>query len=407
MALILFLTISILILNYNLINDIFLIIYNSIIIVFFILFFAPTGKKTKAIDGHCNQRVDERDVIFAREEYTPDSEQYAEYYSMKPENKEIDDKIRKLPELFMPGGRYYRSDMASEIRGMFRKIELLTTKVDGKVNTLVEECDTKLISEQLIGEIKKMGAKSVGIAELNPMYVYSHVGRGPEQWGASIMNNHKYVIVFTLEMDYFHVEKAPLMDITIESARQYLNGAEISISIANYIRKLGYPARAHIAGSNYQIMLPPVASDAGLGELGRIGYLITNNYGARVRLGAITTDLPLLTDKPISIGIKEFCEKCMKCAVNCPSGAIPKSKIIDIRGVEKWQLNIERCVRFWRIAGSDCGICMKVCPFSHPPTFVHNMVRKAIKRSSFARYISIKGDDIFYGRKVKIKNIEK
>ena len=85
--------------------------------------------------------------------------------------------------------------------------------------------------------------------------------------------------------------------------------------MARTIRGLGYPARAHIAGSNYQIMLPPVAQDAGLGELGRNGYLISSRFGARFRLGAVTTDLPLVPDSPVTLGVQEFCAACRKCAV--------------------------------------------------------------------------------------------
>jgi ferredoxin len=71
-----------------------------------------------------------------------------------------------------------------------------------------------------------------------------------------------------------------------------------------------------------------------------------------------------------------------------------------VRGVEKWPLRVEQCLRYWRLAGTDCGLCMKVCPFSHPPTLVHNIVRAGVRRSSFARTVSLRGDDLFYGRNV-------
>jgi reductive dehalogenase len=248
---------------------------------------------------------------------------------------------------------------------------------------------------------RHLGADEVGTALLNPMYVYSHVGRGPEPYGAAINNTHKFAIAFTLEMNYANVEAAPDLPITEESAAKYLKGAMISLALAQYIRDLGYPARAHISGSNYQIMLPPVAYDAGLGELGRHGYLISPRFGARVRLGAVTTDLPLIAGKQITFGVKDFCEKCLRCALNCPSASIPKGSTENIRGVCKWPLNIESCFRYWRLIGTDCGLCMKVCPYSHPESLVHNLVRAGIKRSVFARRISTYGEDFFYGKKVK------
>ncbi len=370
-------------------------------LIVLLLYFLPIGKiKSISING-ISERVDERDVIFAREEYKPGTDRYNQYYTMHPDKKAIDDKLRSLPELLEPGGRYYDPIGSKMVDNIFSVIESMSNDVDGPVNDHRLDIDSEVMTGSIKELVIGLGGDEVGIALLNPIYIYSHVGRGPEEWGKPIENDHKYAVAFTLEMDYNHVEAAPKLPLTEESALQYLRGAGISIALARYIRQLGYPARAHIAGSNYQIMLPPVAHDAGLGELGRLGYLVSPRFGARIRLGAVTTDLPLIADKPIRFGVQNFCEQCMKCAVNCPSGAIPHGNKINIRGVEKSQLNIEQCLYYWRVAGTDCGLCMKVCPYSHPPTLMHNLVRAGIKRSAFARKISVWGDDIFYGRRAK------
>lgn len=376
----------------------------AFVIILAFLFFAPDGKISAIEINKSGERVDERDIMFAREEYEPGDSKYGSYYSMRPENKEIDDAIRKLPPFLEPGGKYYHPVHSSYINSIFIAVENLLNDIDGEISPDREEIDPAKITKTLKWVILKMGADDVGIAPLKQEYVYSHVGRGPEKWGSEIVNNHKYAIMFALEMDYDHVESAPDLHITEESAKKYLKGALISVEIARYIRSLGYPARAHIAGSNYQIMLPPVAYDAGLGELGRLGYLISPRFGPRIRLGAITTDLPLEIDQPKDFGVQDFCEKCLKCAVNCPSGAIPYEEKISVRGVNKWQLNIEKCIGYWRILGTDCGLCMKVCPYGHPPTLFHNIIRKSIRRSAFARGISIKADDLFYGRKAKFRS---
>ena len=111
-----------------------------------------------------------------------------------------------------------------------------------------------------------------------------------------------------------------------------------------------------------------------------------------------TTDLELIPDKPIEFGVQNFCERCLKCADFCPSKAISREGKINIRAVEKWDFKIEQCYQIWRLYGTDCGICMKVCPFSHPDNFVHNTVRYGIKTSAFAREISLRGDDFIYGK---------
>jgi epoxyqueuosine reductase QueG len=57
-------------------------------------------------------------------------------------------------------------------------------------------------------------------------------------------------------------------------------------------------------------LLVPAAVDAGLGEMGLFGYLITKELGPRVRIFAVTTDLPLVVDHPMDIGVEDFCRFC-------------------------------------------------------------------------------------------------
>ncbi len=372
-----------------------------VIWTFAVLFFLPLKKPTPIVIGAITERVDERDTMFAREEYRPGTAIYERYYANHTQYKEVDDRLRQLPALLEPGGRYFNPEQAQQIKAIFTVINALTLQVDGDVSA-DKICKAPLaLTAEVKDLVLRMGADEVGVAQLNRMFVYSHVGRGPEPWGKPIELNHQFAIVFTLEMAYNSVQQAPDMPITEETAFQYLRAAIISVNLARYIRNLGFPARAHISDSNYQIILPPVAHDAGLGELSRMGYLISPKYGARIRLGAVTTDLPLIQDKPIVFGVQNFCAICLKCAENCPSAAIPHGGKTMIRGVEKWQISVEKCLRYWRIAGTDCGLCMKVCPYSHPPTFVHNVIRKGIECSAFARKISILGDDLFYGRKIE------
>jgi reductive dehalogenase len=382
-------------------NPPLLLIPSGLITIFGALFFLPIAKKHSINSNPNEERVDERDIMFAREEYQPESQKYRVYYAMRPDKKKIDDKIRAHPELLEPGGLYYEPQLAAYIQRLFDFNESMTAMVDGKMNDNRTDVRPAEMAQKIKGMTIEMGAAEAGITKLNPAWVYSHVGRGPDEWGSPVTNTHKYVIAFTLEMDYPHVAASPRLQITEETAKQYMRGAIISIRLADFIRGLGYPARAHIAGSNYQIMLPPVAYDAGLGELGRHGYLISRKFGSRIRLGAVTTDLPLVPDKPISFGVQDFCEICKKCALNCPPNAISHADKDSIRGVEKWQMKMEQCLIYWRTIGTDCGLCMKICPFSHPPSILHNIIRLGIKNSSLARKISSWGDDLFYGRKAK------
>jgi hypothetical protein len=81
--------------------------------------------------------------------------------------------------------------------------------------------------------------------------------------------------------------------------------------LAAFIANLGYSATAnHLC--HYELILPAVAVDAGLGELSRMGYLLTKEFGPRIRLSAVTTDMPLAADEPVDLGIQSFCAVCIK-----------------------------------------------------------------------------------------------
>ena len=94
-------------------------------------------------------------------------------------------------------------------------------------------------------------------------------------------------------------------------------------------------------------------------------------------------------DKPISFGVDHFCRICLKCADNCPSDSIDAGDRAVHAGVEKWQTDRDSCYRFWRYRGTDCAICMRVCPYSHPRTLLHNVVRWLISRNGFARRVAM------------------
>ena len=106
-----------------------------------LLFFLPLGQTAPLVTDPDNSRVDERDVIFAREEYEAGSDKYETYYAMRPENKEVDDNLRKLPELLAPGGRYYDPVESEQVDAIFNVIEDLGTEVDGNVSKSAGDWD--------------------------------------------------------------------------------------------------------------------------------------------------------------------------------------------------------------------------------------------------------------------------
>jgi reductive dehalogenase len=256
-------------------------------------------------------------------------------------------------------------------------------------------------TERIKGYTLNLGAKSVGIAELNPLWTYSNHGLtsfNPADFGKKINVDHKYAIVFTDEMSFELVSAAPHTPTSIETMVNYAKGAFISVQLAHFIANLGYSATANHMG-HYETLTVPLAVDAGLGECSRMGYIITKELGPRARLSVVTTDLPLILDKPVDIGVEDFCRICKKCAVNCPSGSIPHGDLTEVNGTLRWEHNGRTCAERWRETGTDCGICMKVCPWGHAKTFPHKLIVEAVSRNKSSRRVFSIMDDVFYGRK--------
>jgi len=113
----------------------------------------------------------------------------------------------------------------------------------------------------------------------------------------------------------------------------------------------------------------------------------------------------LVPDKPLSIGADEFCRRCKKCAESCPSRSIlPGEKVVH-NGALKWKLNEDTCFEYWSKVGTDCSVCMAVCPFSRPNTFLHRTVRWFVAHSPVAQRLFPSMDNVLYGRKWRPKPV--
>ena len=221
-----------------------------------------------------------------------------------------------------------------------------------------------------------------------------------------IGEEYKYAIVMAHEMDYAGIQQAPNDIGEAAASTVYSRMAGVSAQLAQYIRGLGYKA---IPTGNDTANSIPLAVDAGLGELSRMGLLITPGYGPRVRLNKVFTDMPLEVDSPIEFGVWDFCMKCEKCAYTCPGQAImrgkPTDKINNIcnrEGLFRWPLDAEKCFGFLSRNGSDCGVCIRVCPFNKTPGVLHDWVRWGVKNTRWLDSLFVRVDDwLGYGKRGK------
>lgn len=350
-------------------------------------------------DETSSGRVDERDALFHRfYRLKSGTAPYAAYYKMHPEFRRWDEMIRRLPDLNSPGTPGYDPVLSPLSDAFFSSVTKINRNLDPQnIRQLKPDIHEKEISDRLKTLCFELGACMAGTTRLNPAYIYSHIGRGEGTWGDPVRLNHTHAIVIAVEMRHAWIRQAPGAPVIVESARTYYVSAKIARFVAHTLQQLGYPARAHVDG-NYRVMAIPVAVDAGLGELGRHGLLITPRFGSRVRLSVVTTSLPLEQDKPITFGVQDFCEICGRCASVCPSRAISRQSKSWVRGVEKWQSRQTSCYHFWRQNGTDCGLCIRICPYSHPDSILHRLVRQTIQRNPLTRRLAVWADSLVYGQ---------
>jgi len=366
----------------------------------------PFGNKLSYKFEIPQSRIDERDTMFSRRELEPDSPEFEEYYKRKPENKVADDHFRTLPGLLSNTSSQYNAFNFASSNASFQTVDAFYNEVNAEVSTDITEVNPEEISTYLKAWSTKLGALELGITLLQDYHVYSHGGR-MERRDKAYEKQHEFAIAFTVEMDKTMIDTAPKAGVVMESGQQYLEAGRIAIQIAKFIGNLGYKARAHIDG-NYEVVCPLVARDAGLGEIGRMGLLMTPKHGPRVRIGVVTTNMPLQVDeaKP-DFSVIDFCTICKKCADSCPSQAISFNDREMINGVNRWQINQEACFTLWCNLGTDCGRCVSVCPYSHEDNALHNLIRTGIKNNKVFRQFALQMDDVFYGRRPKSKEIPK
>lgn len=214
------------------------------------------------------------------------------------------------------------------------------------------------------------GADLVGIAELDERWLYRNMRYTLEP--VDLPEEMRYAVVMAVEMDETGIATSPGCPASAATGLGYSRMAFVASTLAEFIRNLGYSA---VPAGNDVGLSVPLAIDAGLGELGRHGLLITPEYGPRVRLCKVYTDLPLGVDRPVEFGVGEFCKGCRLCAEACPVEAISRERDPGWEpscgssnpGALKWYVDGEKCYVYWLDNGTDCSNCVSVCPFNTGP----------------------------------------
>ena len=286
----------------------------------------------------------------------------------------------------------------------------------------------KVLTEKIKDDIISLGADVVGVTRLKPEYVYAK-----DMEGHTLHLDHKYAIVIGTGIDYrlssptaplpyqkfysspagSHCRRAVRFEIQqrtgssreelreVEDALQFFSeGGSVAVDIAGYIRNTyGYEARAHFHRWG-EVLAVPLAVEAGLGECAKNSMIINRGFGPRGSFSVVTTNLPLIVDEPVDLGIVEFCRICKKCARACPVKAIPAGDPAWINHVLKWRVDGQKCWDYI-VNHPKCMACIGSCPFNKPDFWVHRAANFMVARKSFVtNHLLVWLDDVLgYGRK--------
>jgi Pyruvate/2-oxoacid:ferredoxin oxidoreductase delta subunit len=170
---------------------------------------------------------------------------------------------------------------------------------------------------------------------------------------------YQHVICLAVEQDYYSTQTIPSLEGEFAHFGTYEIEGALALDLADFIRSQGYHAQVHSPNDNSGVYIPMFVQ-AGLGQLGANGQLLSPHFGSRARLAMITTDAPISYDQPIDYGVHKFCEKCQVCVNRCPGRALVRNKVWW-RGAEKHKLIYDRC-RPVMARYEGCAVCMKTCP---------------------------------------------
>jgi len=199
---------------------------------------------------------------------------------------------------------------------------------------------------------KSAGADEIGFATVPQEWVFQDTAI-----------RYTQAIVLVMEMSKARMDLAPNPDTAVMVHETYNALGKVSNKVADWLRERGYATHAgHPLGG--MALYTPMAQAAGLGWRGFSGLVITPQFGPRVRLAAVFTEIQ---NFPVYTGdehawILDFCESCRRCLRECPPDAFYESPIHHENGLVT-VLDNGKCFPYFT-NHHGCSICIKVCPFN-------------------------------------------
>jgi len=374
----------------------------------------PIDEKTGFDINEHFERFDQRNEIYCRTEWDPEIESkgatafFAGHYMPNARARKADGFGQK--DYALRNASWHVTNVIRDLRresddrkeGFF---DTFTAHEEGWPEPYAFE-SAEAATRNLKKAAKSIGAGLVGVCEYDERWIYS--ARFSEKTKRSkpvdVPDDLPNVIVVGEPMDIDLTATVPSALSGSATGMGYTHDTVVLLTLTQYIRNLGYRA---VASMNDSALAIPLAVQAGLGEVGRHSLLITEEYGPRLRLGKIFTDMPVTIDDPKHFGVKEFCNICQRCSNACPPKAIPTGKpsrapysVSNLKGVLKWTTWAEKCFRFWAGQNSDCSICIRVCPYNRDFSKWYNRLWRRLAGSPL-RHLALRLDAWFVKRERK------
>jgi epoxyqueuosine reductase QueG len=226
--------------------------------------------------------------------------------------------------------------------------------------------NNEILKRELNRKAKQLGADIIGIAPVERWKQHKETTK--PYYPQSIFPFTRSVIVIGIQIFLPMLETTPsiIYSELYNTTNRVLD--DIAYKLSAYINLKGHKAvffpRDAYGDISVLVKNPEAAFShviagkyAGLGTIGYNHTLLTREFGGRVRLVSVFTDVVLPPDEMIE---KELCIKCEACRKLCPTKAFTTTTglIADMDKV--------KCAAYHEKLKEDfcypCGVCIKVCP---------------------------------------------
>ena len=233
---------------------------------------------------------------------------------------------------------------------------MLAAIADRWENVMTEDKNTWLQQQ-----LRQAGAVKIGFADLSELPAETRQGL-------------PRAVIIGQPLDpavMIRIPSGPHLDYYEEMMRVDKKLADLAGFLCGLLMENGYQQYCFMGKSdeNYRTAVPfkTVARLAGWGFIGKSNLLITQEYGAAIRLITVLTDLPVACNKEM---VAHGCGTCTACADVCPAKTI-KGQVWQ-PGVDRDQMMTPQLCRKkvlergkqLQITAAACGICIAVCPYT-------------------------------------------